>query len=1173
MILIKKECQAQVIQIKTDQEGRILILELKIESKIIVLCNLYAPNRDTPSFFIGIEKLVSEMSEHRIIIGDFNLALQSKDRYRFEETKRNSKEALYEIIENLVLTDIWRERHPDKLHFSWQRRNPRKQASRIDYALTSCGLASYVENVMYVPSIKTDHQAFFLAIDLLDKQRGKGYWRLNVSKLTDKEFVDCINKCIEEALAEYQGNHPCTIWENLKEKVAKVAKRQSRKKCSENQLAISQLLEQIGLLEENMELDENQENLLLYSKVELDKLVEEQARGTLFRSKAKWQEEGEKSTKYFFNLEKSRYNAKTCHMLVHEGRQVTEDKDILSIEQKYYEKLYTKDEDVEFRATNTYDIKVNTVEREAQEREITLNEMATAIKELKNNKTPGEDGLPVEFYKVFFGKIGELLLDVYMCAYEEKCMCKTTMTGILNLIPKPGKDARNIDNLRPITLLNVDYKIIEKILAKRMEKSMYDVIHQDQKGFMKGRRISGNIRKILDLIYQADQKQLNAIILSLDYKKCFDMISFDAILGALEFFKFSHYIIQWTEILYTDYTVKIQNNGYFSDLIYIRRGVHQGGVNSVYYFLLVAEVLALSLRDNQRIKGIPINDILNLLGQFADDMDMYLLAEQDCLDAMFECIERFHHQTGFTVNYDKTKILRIGSLKNTDAKLISQREVAWINEPINILGVWVGHDEKELLEKNYRPLIEKARATLKLWSQRSLSLIGRISIINTLVGSLFVYKMTVLPTMPQYMVKELEQEFRKFIWKGKKAKIALTKLMADKKAGGLKLIDIKRKDMALKVSWVQMLEEDPSLANLAHEAIQPILKSWIFDCNLDIKDVKDLEIQNSFWRDMLRAWCAYNFRPRYTQDQSIWYNSLIKIQNRTIFWEKAYQKGLFRISQLFEAGELKSIRKVQDKFGLNFLDYHALIKAIPKEIIKQIKKEVLWDSNLAKILDSKHIVKDVYCHLIQDIGCFTKCKDKWEEELGEAWSNKEFCGELRKIYKVTNVTKYCSFQYRLLNRALVLNTHLYRWGMREDDLCSFCQAQTESITHLLVYCDKVQHLWRQLQNFATKYTKDTLNQTCKAIVCNRVHDRAEHIVNFMCLITKQYIYRKRCLGEELNFKELKLNILKQEKVEKYIAVKNNKQRNHFSKWYSTQKEQDIVEIGICTSLSQRGINL
>ena len=440
-------------------------------------------------------------------------------------------------------------------------------------------------------------------------------------------------------------------------------------------------------------------------------------------------------------------------------------------------------------------------------------------------------------------------------------MPDSSMEGILNLIPKPGKDTRYVENLRPITLLNSDYKIVEKVLAMRMGESMSYIIHTDQKGFMPGRKISANIRKILDLITYTEQKNIEAFILSLDYQKCFDLISFDAILGSLKFFNFSDHIIKWTKILYTDYSVKIQNNGKFSEQIEIQRSVHQGGVNSVNLFLCVAEILALKLRTNTQIQGIPVNEIINLLNQFADDMDVCSKFDQNSLNNIISSIENFHYHTGFTINYDKTKIYRIGSLKNSQSRIIyMQKGINWTNDPINILGVWVSDDTETLHVLNYEPLLAKCKNVLSSWENRGLSLMGKILVINTLITSQFIYKMSVLPTLPENIIKKLEAMFINYIWDGKKAKIPIEILQKSKHEGGLGLVNLRLRDKALKISWIQTINQDKSVANLAYHFLGNVLKSWFFDCNLKDSDIHMLNISSPFWEDVAKAWCSYNFK-------------------------------------------------------------------------------------------------------------------------------------------------------------------------------------------------------------------------------------------------------------------------------------------------------------------------
>ena len=150
-------------------------------------------------------------------------------------------------------------------------------------------------------------------------------------------------------------------------------------------------------------------------------------------------------------------------------------------------------------------------------------------------------------------------------AFNNKELHQTARNGVINMIPKATKNPKFLAHLRPITLLNSDSKIIEKIIANRLQPAMDQIINQDQRGFMKGRRISANIRMIFELMQHTEREQIDAFILQLDFQKCFDKIDFSAIYGALEYFNFPENIITWTKILYTKFQACTQNNGYFSN--------------------------------------------------------------------------------------------------------------------------------------------------------------------------------------------------------------------------------------------------------------------------------------------------------------------------------------------------------------------------------------------------------------------------------------------------------------------------------------------------------------------------------------------------------------------------------------------------------------------------------
>ena len=124
--------------------------------------------------------------------------------------------------------------------------------------------------------------------------------------------------------------------------------------------------------------------------------------------------------------------------------------------------------------------------------------------------------------------------------------------GIITLIPKPNKDTTVLDNLRPISLLNTDYKILTKVIAKRLEKVLPRIINPDQTGYIKNRYIGENVRLISDIMNYTEENNIPGIALFIDFRKAFDTIERDFINNCLEQFNFGPNIKNWVKILYNN---------------------------------------------------------------------------------------------------------------------------------------------------------------------------------------------------------------------------------------------------------------------------------------------------------------------------------------------------------------------------------------------------------------------------------------------------------------------------------------------------------------------------------------------------------------------------------------------------------------------------------------------
>ena len=530
-------------------------------------------------------------------------------------------------------------------------------------------------------------------------------------------------------------------------------------------------------------------------------------------------------------------------------------------------------------------------------------------------------------------------------------------------------------------------------------------------------------------------------------------------------------------------------------------------------------------------------------------------------------LEKFKSQSGFTVSYGKTTIYRIGSLRHSCAQMYNFDTFAWSNQDITVLGVTIAHED--LVGKNYGGMIEKAKNTLFSWNNRGLSLIGKVQVVNTLIASLFVYKMMVLPIIPKGIVKSLENVVREFLWDGKTAKIAYDILQNPKSQGGVNLVNFLNKDKALKATWPQILSKEKEYATFVYSILRcSIYGDNIWRTRLHPTDVDKLGIKSEFWTDVLKSWSEYNYYTDFRiENQLLWFNSDIKVKGKPILWGHIYRKGLLYVSQLFKEGTYKSEEEVQQEFGLSVMRFNSLKVAIPKEW-----KEFFCQNSPAQfhprcphtfdritVIHTKGFSGKVYKLLGNDAMLIHGKFLKWRQEIGEELcpTLTEFADLHRDIYRVTNVAKYRSFQYRLLQRGLVTNIHLKNWNITQSDLCYYCGQEQESLAHLFWECPKIRRVWEDLEVYLrAKFPTISLNFSLGEVLFNQVHQRKSHVVNFICLLTKQTIYAQKWLGLNIDCEIVKRKVHLIERIEKFIAVKNGRYDQHCKKWVVIRAERD-----------------
>ena len=294
-------------------------------------------------------------------------------------------------------------------------------------------------------------------------------------------------------------------------------------------------------------------------KQELCLIYENRGKGSIVRSKTRWIEQGEKPTKYF-------YNHKTIKELKYpEGKSMTKEEEILQEIERFYKELYTSTtsfKNVQFISyiENLELPRLEDSESSELEGDITPKECKDILSTVSRGKSPGEDGFTWEFYNCFFDLLGQDLVDSFNASYRAGEMAPSQRRGVITLIPKEDSDLSSLANWHPITLLNIDYKIASKVIAKRLEKVLMCLINPDQTGFIKGRYIGQNIRLINDILEQTKLRNIPGILLQLDFQKAFDTIAWEFIQKTISLFNFGGSIQCWISTFYVNTESAVLNN-------------------------------------------------------------------------------------------------------------------------------------------------------------------------------------------------------------------------------------------------------------------------------------------------------------------------------------------------------------------------------------------------------------------------------------------------------------------------------------------------------------------------------------------------------------------------------------------------------------------------------------
>ncbi len=1036
----------------------------------------------------------------------------------------------------------------------------------LRFFLITYNLVARVEAVNIHASFRSDHSLISLKIKRLAEKRGPGLWKFNSSFLSNPQYVNQIKQCINSTAQENDNLNPTLLWEMIKFNVRSTSVRFAIENKKKEKLQEKSLNLDISKLEEEYDKSPTDEifNQLSVKKQELEQLIAIKTKGAIIRSKARWVEEGEKNTKYFFNLEKRNYVNKMITCLNVNDELVENPKEIREEIKKFYENLYrTEAHDINYDNECFFNDNCDRLsENDGLNCEGLLNEeeCTKVLKSFVNGKTPGTDGLTAEFYKFFWLDVKFYLIEAFNFAFNNQLMSTSQRRGVITLLPK-NKDPLLIKNWRPITLLNTDYKLASKTIACRIKEVLPSIIHSDQTGFLKGRYIGENVRKTIDIIEYADIHNTSGMIFSIDFEKAFDKLEWDFINKVLKHFGFKENLCKWVKLFYSTMESCIINNGFTSNYFKVSRGVRQGDPLSPYLFIMAAEILSNAIRNDEKIKGYEINGIETKISQYADDTLIFLDGSKSSLLQAIDVLDKFKVCSGLCINYDKSEVIKLGILKNGQDNFEIPTKLKWNVSNFKSLGIMFSLDLTEMVHINYNDKLKQIQHCLKVWSMRNISIQGRILLVKTLAIPKLTYVSTVLPNASKDFIKNVEREFFSFIWKKKPDKIKRTILYNNYENGGLKMTDYESFCYALKISWIKRLKDTNNNGFWKKNMLVELERfggNHIWQSNFDQKWVLHQNVPE-FPKHILEAWYYYSFSEPDSAlacaNQSLWNNSYVKIGTKEVMYKQWYLKGVKLVKDLIsdkEDGYL-SYQNFKRKYDINcnFLQFHGLIRAIPKkwtQLIFEKKGRLIKNISLNdNLFQAKRTVKAAY-----DVIMTKKCERP--ENTMKKWKNDIQIDDDVWPYLFTIALKSAldiptrSFQFLFLHRRVPTNKFVHRIGLIDSSICTFCNGSEESLVHLFYDCEYTSRFWTQIEIFLRAMHESELTLTKFAILFGYNIFDPDPLVNYIILLGKQYVYKMRCLNSKPIIQVFKKIVDFMFEVENCIAIGKGKTENHDKKW-------------------------
>jgi ribonuclease HI len=992
----------------------------------------------------AIRSIKGDPTNPWLIMGDFNEIMYNSEKEGGRPRTQRQLQSFHDVLSECGLNDMG---FVGDL-YTWRRGQIRE---RLDRAVANMQWAQLYPQSMLVnsESIRSDHRPIMMDTKYLDPPDRSAKKRFEARWLQEDTVEEMIKAAWARAKARGEGpsfsEKVNEVHEELHSWDREVLKAPTRR--------ISDLKKELERLKRGPMTEANTE-AQKEIMVRLELMLEQEEIHWFQRARANWLRQGDRNTSFFHNFATKRRKKNTIKSLIDEnGQRQEKELAMRNIVQNYFENLFTSEVGepdpsvlADVNRAVTQDMNMGLMAP------FTAEEVKKALFQIGDYKAPGPDGMHAVFFKRFWGLVGDDLVKEVLAAVNSAHIPDGWNDTTIVLIPKIN-DPTLVSQFRPISLCNVVYKVISKMLANRIRGILPDVISDHQSAFVPGRLITDNILLAYECIHRIKKKQgkKGLCAVKLDMHKAYDRVEWSFLEKIMWKMGFDRRWVTLIMACVKSVKYKVRVNSSETDTFIPTRGLRQGDPLSPYLFLFVAQGLSSMLKGAENrgeLQGVhvcrdapPVSHLL-----FADDSLILMQADKSNAETLKNLLDRYCSNSGQMISDAKSSIFFSPNTEvETKVEVCETLNIMTESLTDKYLGLpaLVGADRSDC----FQYLVDRVRGKTKGWKEKLLSMGGKEVLIKSVAQAVPVFAMMVF-RIPKNICKGITDAISQFWWgdDDDHKRIhwkAWWKLCIPKSKGGMGFRDLEAFNKALlaKQVWRLLLEPESLCARVLRAKYYPDGKL------LDAK----LKSGSSFtWQSVFAGLECF-------KKGCIWRvgdGSQIKI------WEDNWIPSSHNM-------------KIQTPRGNNLITrVEELINPITGVWDVQLIRSIFWEVDANRILQIplRHGREDVVAWHFTKNSLFSVGSAyhlQWLYKFGENRINEQASGVgddkvWSQLWKLEVPAKIKIFGWRVLHGLLPCKGVLANRHIDNSSSCPACHSNCEDIKHVLFGCSQAKEIWRIL---------------------------------------------------------------------------------------------------------------